>query len=213
MDSGASTHITNNSANLDHASQTYGKDEVTVGNGEKLKTLHTGFTLLPSNHQNLYLKNVLRTLHITKNLMSVSKLIADNNVLIEFGSYGCHIKDKSTGTILLKGKLRDGLYEFQNPRQRNYADVADSHSVFSVSKNTESNKRIWHVRLGHPSDKVLSQVPRECNVKINANEDFFCEPCQYGKNNALPFKLLNSRASHPLELIHSYLGSISSTIN
>lgn len=33
MDSGASAYIMNNSAILNHTSQTYGKDEVTIGNG------------------------------------------------------------------------------------------------------------------------------------------------------------------------------------
>lgn len=74
---------------------------------------------------------------MTKNLMSVSKLIANNDVLIEFGSYGCQVKDKNTGIILLKGKLRNGLYEFQNPRQNNHAGVGQSrpnHSAaFSIS--------------------------------------------------------------------------------
>lgn len=35
MDSGASTHITNTQANLDQVTLSYGKEEITVGNGVK----------------------------------------------------------------------------------------------------------------------------------------------------------------------------------
>lgn len=66
-------------------------------------------------------------------------------------------------------------------------------------------KKLWHLRLGHPSERVLDQVLRSCNIKIKANKRYFCEPCQYGKNRALPFKLSDSRATCPLQLIHTDL--------
>ena len=51
-----------------------------VGNGERLKILAPGITKL----NNLNLHNVLYVPKITKNLLSVSKLTADNNALVEF---------------------------------------------------------------------------------------------------------------------------------
>lgn len=47
VDSGASTHITSNPANYDHAIQSYGKQEIIVGNGEKLMVKHTGIATIP----------------------------------------------------------------------------------------------------------------------------------------------------------------------
>lgn len=209
MDSAAIAHITNNSANFDHATQSYGKEEIIVGNGEKLKIKHTGFIALPSNHQNLNLKNVLHAPQVTKNLISVSKLTADNNVLIEFDSCGCYVKDKNKGRILLIGNLKEALYEFQNPKSKDTGDrsrpcsTQNVNSIFSSSSSTDSIKRLWHVRLGQLSNRVLNQVVRECNIKTNENDDYFCEPCQFGKNRSLPFKLSISRANSPLELIHT----------
>ena len=52
----------------------------------------------------MYLK-LLRTCLVYPNLTSV------NNVAIEFDSFGCVVKDKATGAALLRGKLKDGLYQ------------------------------------------------------------------------------------------------------
>lgn len=82
MDSGVSAHITNNSANLDHITHAYGKEEVIVGNGEKLTVKNTGVASLPCKHQNLRLKNVLYASQVTKNLINVYKLTPDNNIII-----------------------------------------------------------------------------------------------------------------------------------
>jgi len=71
-----------------------------------LKILASGTTKL----NNLNLCNVLYVPEITKNLLSVSKLTTNNNALVEFDANYCYVKDKLTGKILLKGKLRDGLY-------------------------------------------------------------------------------------------------------
>lgn len=118
MDNGASAHITNNLANLDNRAQSYGKEQITVGNSEKLNVKHIGITSLPCKRQNLKLKDVLHAPQVTKNLISLSKLTSDNNILIEFDSYGCYVKDKSTIEVLLKGSIKEGLYEFSNKRRQ-----------------------------------------------------------------------------------------------
>jgi len=43
---------------------------------------------------NLNLHNVLYVPEITKNLLSVSELTADNNTLVEFDANYCYVKDK-----------------------------------------------------------------------------------------------------------------------
>jgi len=72
-----------------------------VRNGERLKILASCTTKL----NNLNLHNVLYVPEITKDLLGVSKLIIDNNVLVEFYANYCYMKGKLTGNILLKGKL------------------------------------------------------------------------------------------------------------
>lgn len=53
-----------------------------MGNGEKLPIKHTGFYSFPCKNRNLKLNDVLHAPKVTKNLLSVSKLTSDNNVLI-----------------------------------------------------------------------------------------------------------------------------------
>lgn len=113
IDSGVNAHITNNSANLDHTTNAYGKEEVIVGNGEKLIVKNTGVTSMPSKHQSLRLRDVFHAPQVTKNLISVLKSTSNNDILIEFDSCGCYVKEKSMGKLLLKGNLKDDLYEFQ----------------------------------------------------------------------------------------------------
>lgn len=57
-----------------------------VGNAI-IQTLSTSF---------LYLHNILHIPTITKNLISVSNLLVDNNEFIEFYDPICFIKDKNT---------------------------------------------------------------------------------------------------------------------
>ena len=48
---------------------------------------------------------------ITKNVIGISQFTKDNDVVIEFLSDCCLIKDKVTRTILLEGAPRHGLYQ------------------------------------------------------------------------------------------------------
>lgn len=82
MDSGASNHVTNDENQLSSAGKYAGKKTLMVGNGSKLSIAHTGKIYFPSlSHKVLQLKNVLHVPYIKKNLVSVSQLAFDNNVL------------------------------------------------------------------------------------------------------------------------------------
>lgn len=109
------------------------------------------------------------------------------------------MKDKKTRKLLLKGNLREGLYEFENPK----IPRRDTLSAFVAHSTGTSTRNLCHVHLGHPSDRVLSQILNDCNINVSDNRRMFCESCQLGKNSALPFKLSVSHADHPLALIHT----------
>jgi len=163
---------------------------VLVGNGERLKILVSSTTKL--NNLNLY--NVLYVPEVTKNLLSVSMLIADNNALVEFDANYCYVKDKLTRKILLRGKLREGLYQLSSVNSQVNKDPC---VYMSLKEN-------WHRKLEHPNNKVLEKVLKNCNVKTSSRDQFsFCEACQFGKLHLLPFKSSSIHAKEPLELIHS----------
>jgi len=98
FDSGASNHVTHQANKFQEFTENNGKNSLVVGNGEKLKIVASGTSKL----KNLNLHDVLYVPQITKNLLSVSKLTADNNNIVEFDHDCCYVKDKLTGKVLLR---------------------------------------------------------------------------------------------------------------
>ena len=78
-------------------SEYQGNDKLTVGNGNKLHISHIGYSMLPTYnpHKHIKLNHILYVLDIAKNLISVSKLLLDNDINVEFHKSVCFIKDKS----------------------------------------------------------------------------------------------------------------------
>lgn len=62
---------------------------------------------------------------------------------------------------------------------------------------------IWHSPLGHPSKAVLNYLVSHHNLPLQGPlSHLFGQSCPLGKSRKLPFKLSNSIALSPLELIH-----------
>uniref|UniRef100_A0A803PEH4 Integrase catalytic domain-containing protein n=1 Tax=Cannabis sativa TaxID=3483 RepID=A0A803PEH4_CANSA len=230
-DSGASNHITSDPANLTQKQDYNGKESVVVGNGSKLRITHIGNGKLNIESGNyLLLKDMLLVPKIAKNLVSVSKLATDNNVLIEFYSNFCLVKDKVTKKVLLHGVLKDELYQLDSPFTKSSHPYQQSNflSAFTISVDSNVNQSqtdsllisqmdVGHRRLGHPSIKVLNHVLESVNVSVSKNAmKTVCDACQYGKAHALPFRSSNTRAKSVLDLIHTDLwgpAPIASNIN
>ena len=113
VDSGATNHVTANLQNLSLHQDYKVKCKLIVGNGSQLKISHIGDIFLHSPHPQkpLVLHNIIHIPKITKNLISISQFTKDNDVVIEFFSDCCLIKDKVTTITLLDGALKQGLYK------------------------------------------------------------------------------------------------------
>lgn len=160
-----------------------------VGNREKLKIVASG----SSKIYIINLHNVLYVPQITKNLLSVSKLTSNNNVIVEFDHDFFFVKDKVIGNVLLKGTLKYGLYQLSDATQTN----KNSYLYLLVKEN-------WHKKLGHPNNKALDRVLKICNVKTSPSDQLeFCEAYQLGKSHLFPFKAYSSHAQEFLELVHT----------
>lgn len=101
LDTGASAHITSDPSTLDSCEPYSGNDHVVVGNGASLSISHTGKCTLPNN---LRLLDVLVVPHITKNLLSISKLTSDYPVDVLFSNKSFAIQNRATKDIIARGK-------------------------------------------------------------------------------------------------------------
>ncbi|KAL5824370.1 hypothetical protein ACOSQ3_020433 [Xanthoceras sorbifolium] len=112
--SGASSHVTSDLGNFLNFKPYFGSEKLAVGNGDQLEIKHVGNMAVYSHTSPRVKLNLVQVLHvpqIAKNLLSISQFIADNNASAEFVDGCCLIKDKVTKKILLRGVLRDGLYQ------------------------------------------------------------------------------------------------------
>ena len=85
-DSGATDHITSELEKLAIRENYYGNDQVnTAAHGGSMDIHHIGHALInsPTSKRDLLLKDVLHVPQENKNLASVSRLTADNNVFFE----------------------------------------------------------------------------------------------------------------------------------
>ena len=228
IDNGATNHITNDLGKLLHSQVYIGTEKLFVEDGNALAIAHVGSGLLDtSTSKPLLLNHVRHVPYITKNLLNISKLLADNPITIEFLSNLCFVKVKNTRIILLEGVPKRGLYRVSphaaaqsvflssvgpNKLQSFFAWC----SVFNSDKSTivnlyELNKKsclsvvtknsiyvnLRNRILGHPASYTL----KICNnsAAYNKIESLkFCIACQFSKNHKLHFDSVETKTSAPL---------------
>jgi histone deacetylase 1/2 len=211
LDPGASHHLTRNEGNLNNSALYTGTYRVTAGNGKHLSISNTGSHRIVSNSHSLQLRKVFHVSFISANMVNVAKFCSDNNALIEFRSNSFIVKDLHTKKVLAQGRIENGLYRFlvlHRNRKMAYVGVRDLSTFHSHRFNHVHNKvELWHHRLGHAATDIVVQVMQSCNVSCERNKvvvcSTVCPSCQMGKSHRLPAHLSSSRASKPLELIHT----------
>ena len=60
-----------------------------------------------------------------------AKFAKDNNVYFEFHDDLCYVKDKETRQVVLKGKLKDGLYQLELPHNLSRSLNKSSKALFN----------------------------------------------------------------------------------
>jgi hypothetical protein len=102
IDSRATDHLTHDLERLNVHERYLGKDQVQVANGAGLSISHIGNSCLASHMHSLALKNILHIPDISKNLLSVNRIVSDNDVFIKFHHHFVCVEDKATKKIILK---------------------------------------------------------------------------------------------------------------
>ncbi|TXG72185.1 hypothetical protein EZV62_000764 [Acer yangbiense] len=137
LDSGATDHYTPDDGNLLNKIDYTGKEMIFMGNGTGLNIASTRYNTFNLDKHTFLLKNILHIPHVTKNLLSVSKFVRDNNVFIEFHPHFCLVKDLISKRVLLQGVLKQGLYVFDLPL--NTSILQDSKFATSVPGSLSYN--------------------------------------------------------------------------
>lgn len=191
FDSGATDNITNDLEKLSTHDRYTGHDQVQAANGKGMRISHVGNSIFHNPKRDFSVPNVLHVPSANKNLLSVPRFTAANDVFLEFHpTYFC-MKDLGTKTLLLQGSCQDGLYPMMTLPQ-----------VHHITKPSTSR---WHHRLGHPSF-IVSRVLRDNNLSFSSDScDSVCDACQQAKSHQLPYSRSESVSSFPLQLIFSYV--------
>lgn len=201
IDSGASDHMTPYLSNLDSSSVFISSTHINLPTSATAKITHTGNITLSNG---LVLNNVLCVPYFKHNLLSVQKLIKNNQCEVKFLPSYCIIFYSVSHVIKAVGEAKQGLYYLVNtddPVSWISTHTTSPVTCFNSSIKTKSVKpsiSTWHHRLGHaPLAKLLliSDVPKQTTSQI-------CITCPMAKFSNLPFYLSESQASEKFELIH-----------
>lgn len=177
VDSGATTHITNDFANLQVSTPYQGADQVAVGNENQLSIDAVGKSSFSALSHPLILNNILYVPQITKNLVSISQFTKDNAVIVEFHSDACFVKDKTTLQILMKGALVRGLYQLdlsklKANRGRSSVQLCQASPTLSKTSNVCCNlSSVSSHRAGSSyCSKAASITSKPCSSLSDVNK-------------------------------------------
>ncbi|XP_074270840.1 uncharacterized protein LOC141594747 [Silene latifolia] len=191
IDMGASHHM---SGCLSHFSNLKHITPLSVGlpNGDLTIATQSGDICLSPR---LILRDVLYSANLHCNLLSVSSLLMNKTLTIQFSHNMCLIQDRISKTVTGAGEQYEGLYHLKGVRcDRVHAHMTDKSNSFDL----------WHRRLGHPSSNIscflsfLNKNSRTC-------DDFHskhCDICLRAKQTPEHFNLSYSHAISAFELIH-----------
>ena len=142
--------------------------KLAVGNGVTLPISHISVCHLPT-YKPLALKNILLVPSIENNCISISKFTSDNDVIVEFKSSSCFVKDKILKVTLLTYTLHEGSHQldltFSSLSSASLFESSNHftpivYNAFTSSPSCSSNNKNQHVislchnRLGHPNSYV-----------------------------------------------------------
>lgn len=156
------------------------------------------------------LVNVLYVPDFNCNLSSIRKLTHDYGITVQFSQHHCVFQDQHQEKVLETGAEQGGLYFLTQASHKNTFPVdnkADSAAILeyvnmcchnTVSVSTSCSK-LWHLRLGHAPDTVLTHIPG-VSVLSSCNKD--CPICPLSKQTMLSFSHSISHYDTLFSLVH-----------
>lgn len=195
LDSGASMHMTSRNDWMYNVTEPTVK-QVTVANREPLAVKGVGcINIQTSQADMIQIKNVLYVPGLAANLLSVSTIVESGHN-VTFTRNGCEIQN-SKNEVVCTATLSNKLYVMDT----------SSEVVHLTSSSQNDSTYLWHLRMGHLNVTDVKKLPVYTDG-VTLSEDtsnVTCTQCMEGKQARLPFNHVGSRATRPLELIHSDL--------
>ncbi|KAB2606705.1 hypothetical protein D8674_006422 [Pyrus ussuriensis x Pyrus communis] len=203
VDSGAFHHITADLDSLNQVTPFQGSDTITVGNGTGLSIANTGSTILKTNSSDLVLKNVLHVPRISRSLLSVQQLCADNHSWFICDDCEFFVQDKKTREILYQGKSRPGqLFQIPVVKSSKGVHSAVQQSFGFLGQMVKSS--LWHQRMGHPTNEVIAVMLKQSGISVDVDaKNSICTHCVKGKMSRLPFSSRIDKCTSPFEKVHT----------
>ncbi|KAJ3685421.1 hypothetical protein LUZ61_014585 [Rhynchospora tenuis] len=184
LDSGASHHMTGNFSCLKDVHKIV-PSSVVLPNGYQTMVELEGTVHLNGG---LILNRVLYVPCLSCNLMSVSKLLRDNNCIATFTHEVCVVQDLTSRMLIGLGKMKDGIYYYHE------VTLAQAHHI------GKQDSMLWHRRMGHPPKTVtnlLAGVDNDSCISKNV-----CEICLKAKQTRDVFPISSNKAVESFDLIH-----------
>ncbi|KAJ8633371.1 hypothetical protein MRB53_026707 [Persea americana] len=132
---------------------------------------------------------------LKKNLISLGALDSDG---CKFSGEGGVIKVVKGALVLMRGNRVGNLYVLSG-------NIVTGKAALSSSNDHEyASTRLWHLRLGHMSEKGLTILSNQnflCGTKTSKVD--FCERCIFEKHQKVSFKTGIHRTKDILDYVHS----------
>jgi hypothetical protein len=194
IDSGASYHMTPFRDLLKNEKTVNGK--ITIADDSEINVVSSGDIEMCIGENVIRMANVLFVPQLGANLLSVSKLIANENKVV-FEKKGCTIYEKS-GKIVATCMAKNGMYKLK---------MDNNEKNCLLATNKQEDMMTWHRRLGHVNAQFLKKMKTAVDgVDFNDNDEASiknCSVCAEGKQHALPFGTSTRKTTKILQLVHS----------
>nr|GEV27468.1 hypothetical protein [Tanacetum cinerariifolium] len=192
-DSGANQHMTVSTKFLVNVIDVSNLG-LTVGHPNENQALITKIRDLKINNK-ITLYDVLVVPEYTVSLLYVHKLARDSKLLVGFDEHNCYFHNLKGNKTMRTGRQCNGLYLF---------DIEKDCKIISNNciATCYVSRSLWHQRLGHPADQVLSVLNKNLNLDSQSVSDHLCDICNKAKQSREPFSLSDHKSTKLGQLIH-----------
>lgn len=203
MDSGASDHMSNMRQWFSNYVKLQSDIPIRIGDGKFIYAIGRGEINIEAFDGNIWVKkqllNVLYVPDIKLQLFSFGTAL-DKNLTFTADRYNCYFRsgDITVAVGERKNKLFEMRFKVLGPK------TDEVHQINSANSDMSSDiLMLWHERLGHQNIKHVKAILKKRNIDFPNDKDFFYEPCVFGKQHRLPFKITGTSAKSPGNLIHT----------